>query len=1188
MPHPLEQRLIRLRRRLRRLVAVHGLSRVVAVVLGAVIVLGLCDQVIHFQDPGVRLMCSLAAGGLAVWACARYLVRPLAVRPGVVDLARRAERRFPALGDRLTTAVEFLGQAEDDPTAGSPALRRAAVARAAAAAEKLDFGDVLDPRPVRRAVIDSLAVCLAAAVLVVLDPTSCRIALARLSHPFGSTVWPQVTHLALRRPVPRVARGQAFEVEVIDAFGARLPAEVRIHYRFAGPDGTFVHETERMRPLGAAVVARRESVARPFDFRVEGGDDQTMPWSAVEVVDPPAVQSLAVRLVPPAYTGWPAYEAEQQIRGLVGTRIQMEGVSTKALVSAELCFEGGRRVPARLTDPHHFQVPAPPQELVVEKSESFWFALVDREGLSNTDAERREIRAVPDAPPGVVLEEPGANLFVAPGASVPVRATVKDDLAIRRAAIAYGRSDRPGRQAAPIPIFEGPSEPPHAPPAAVGELGPGESRALSYRWDLAPLRLAPGTAVTFAVTADDYRGATGRSPERRISVITADELQERLAGRQAMILAELARVLAMQRQCRSQVAAIAARLREPAALEQADIDHLQAAALGQRQVDRTLSGRSDGVSMHVRALLSDLDHNRLDLPEVRRRMERLLAEIGRLEREHLPGIAEELTAAMKEAQIAVADGRTGPEPAVARAVAAAAGHQDAVAAAVEQLLGQLGQWDIVRRLQRDLAQLLRDQEELGRRTAELAGQTVARELRDLLPQQLADLRLLARSQLELAIRLEQSEGELRQSGARLARGDPSISRTLLEAAEEASRRALSPQMRAVRDEIERNQMGRALQGQNRTVADLRAVLEILARGGTDALAGLAESVQRLHDRQQELLKDTASLEQLRRAGPLLPDAQDRLGRLAPRQHSLQEETAELGRTVAGHGAMALALGAAGEEMGRAAEMLVRRETGQSAQQAQRGAARRLAFLLEALRPEQLGEQDPAATGRQSPRPQPQTRQLLAELKLVKLLQEDLNARTRQAQESGAGAPSAAQRLAGLAEEQGGLAKLLVQLARELQEHHPIVSVAQQMHVVQVRLSGGDAGPQTQAAQQQIVADLDGLIEEARKGGQAGSTSQQAAGSSPKPGQEPDESKPGSPKAGPQPGTPGPGPTVPQTRPSDPAQVRRLIQELWGELPAAERQRLVQQLEAERFLPKYETLIEAYFLRLAEEAAKEER
>ena len=48
-----------------------------------------------------------------------------------------------------------------------------------------------------------------------------------------------------------------------------------------------------MRLVDGAMIARRENVLRPFSYRVEGGDDQSMPWLDVEVVEPPAVESLS-------------------------------------------------------------------------------------------------------------------------------------------------------------------------------------------------------------------------------------------------------------------------------------------------------------------------------------------------------------------------------------------------------------------------------------------------------------------------------------------------------------------------------------------------------------------------------------------------------------------------------------------------------------------------------------------------------------------------------------------------------------------------------------------------------------------------------------------------------------------------------------------------------------------------------
>ena len=46
-------------------------------------------------------------------------------------------------------------------------------------------------------------------------------------------------------------------------------------------------------------------------------------------------------------------------------------------------------------------------------------------------------------------------------------------------------------------------------------------------------------------------------------------------------------------------------------------------------------------------------------------------------------------------------------------------------------------------------------------------------------------------------------------------------------------------------------------------------------------------------------------------------------------------------------------------------------------------------------------------------------------------------------------------------------------------------------------------------------------------------------------------------------------------------MRKVMEELWGELPPRQRQQMLQ-LPVEEFLPKYELLIEEYFRRLAEE------
>jgi len=454
MPHPLQQKIDALRSRLRRLLAVYGVSWMVGAGLAAMVVLGLADYLIRFRDPGIRVICSLVVPAVLAWTCYRCLYPGLSARLGDVDLARRLQRRFPALGDSLASALEFLKQPEDDPTAGSVALRRAVISETSAQTEPLRFAEVIEKGPAIRAAMAAAGICLLAGILVVLDPPASRIALARLVDPLGGLPWPQKTHLALRRTVNRMARGQTFQVEVIDLRGAKLPREVRIHYRFTGPDEDHAEQCEPMRFVDGAMVARRENVTRPFAYRVEGGDDQAMGWVPVEVVDPPGIESMTLRLIPPPYTAWPVEEAvrqfpvdeaERQLRALVGTQVEIRAKATKPLASAAVCVGKAHTIPGRLAeDGLHLTVPGPSgRELVVreEGSAAYWFELTDRRGLSGGEQSRFEIRAVPDRPPSVSIERPIGTVFVTPRAVVPLRVTAKDDLALQAIDLIVERAD---------------------------------------------------------------------------------------------------------------------------------------------------------------------------------------------------------------------------------------------------------------------------------------------------------------------------------------------------------------------------------------------------------------------------------------------------------------------------------------------------------------------------------------------------------------------------------------------------------------------------------------------------------------------------------------------------------------------------------------------------------------------------
>ena len=59
MSHTLQDRLAQLRRRLRQLLLLNGLSWLATIVVGALLIAGIVDWMVHLDDTGVRLMLGL-------------------------------------------------------------------------------------------------------------------------------------------------------------------------------------------------------------------------------------------------------------------------------------------------------------------------------------------------------------------------------------------------------------------------------------------------------------------------------------------------------------------------------------------------------------------------------------------------------------------------------------------------------------------------------------------------------------------------------------------------------------------------------------------------------------------------------------------------------------------------------------------------------------------------------------------------------------------------------------------------------------------------------------------------------------------------------------------------------------------------------------------------------------------------
>lgn len=942
MPHALQLKLTSLRARVRRLLVVYGASWTVGLALVGTLACCLLDYVLRFQDHGVRAIVSCAWLAFLGWSAWRFAGRCFAARLSDVDLALKVERSMPALRDRLASSLEFLEESEDDPLAGSAALRRQVISQTAAAAETLDFSRLTQAQPARRAAMACAALAAVVAAMAVLNPAATSVALARLVAPWGATAWPQANNLSFDKSVERLATGSTFEVEVIDEAGAPLPDDVHIRLRFAGDASREVIETVPW--IDDRLVLRKENVTRAFDYAVEGGDHRTLEWHSLQIVEPPMIDDMQVVLHSPSYTGWAPRAGEPSLRALVGTRVEFKARTTKALRSARVAFQGGASIAANLADDGFgFTLPATGDDaidFVVSKSGTYAFDLQGDEGYPSGPGAGYEIRALEDAPPAVALEQPRAHGHVTAQASVVIRVRVADDLAVRRVSLVYSRSDKSDQPPAEVVLFEGPAAWQSA-ADSLPEPNPNpEPRYIDHRLDLAPLELPAGAELTILAAATDYRPQSADTQPKRLTVVPLADLLELLARRQDAILNELARLLTLERECRAQVDEIEGQLARVGSLRPQDVDRMKSAAANQRQVDRGLVGETEGVAMAIAALLEDLADNRIDSPELQRRMEELRDEIARLARDHLPNIDRELTSGLKEAQILqreAAAGSTVDHASVGKSLQAAGASQDETIRTLEALLGDLADFDNYRRFHREVGQLARDQKQLADRTADLARQTLGRTPQDLEPQQQSDLAGLCDRQTQLAGQFEKIQQRMQQYSEKESMPDAPAPDALKDALDHARQRNIGGQMRQTAQQVASNRVDKARRQQSEIGEDLQEMLDILANRRELELARLVkklrEAEQQLDDmqqRQQELQRqfDEASRQPM-------PDKQH-LERLAREQRELQAKADQLARKLARlqaeNAQNSLARGSSA--MGQAGQQGEQGRPGEAAQQAQ--------------------------------------------------------------------------------------------------------------------------------------------------------------------------------------------------------------------------------------------------------------
>ena len=406
-----------------------------------------------------------------------------------IFIARHLER---AHGIRHNTVVNALLLRRDGQAtyAENAALRRAAgdlAAQGPARAPELS--------PSRLSGLLLLATLAVWVLYVVSSPKPIGPSVARF---FGADVpAPTATWLELVRPGPEdVAHvGEPLEIEI--AMHGRPVTDVI--FEILGPGGE-PDEALRQYTLSESVgagVDRRQVVLAPFvvtgdlHYRCRAGDGKLE--GVIPVHPRPDVETLAVDLTPPAYTGWPAERnAGADLNVLAGTQAAFALRANVAIADPVfVLFDGRREARTRMTVP-----PGSPREarlsLTLSQSGTYHVEFNDRWGYALRDPRSHTITVRGDLPPRVELAVPSEA--DAGGGAVDVRglaeliAIAEDDVGIATLTFHYQPQGAGAAETRNLPLG-----------------GAGDRDSVSGRVPVADLPLRPGSMAIVWFQAEDGR-----------------------------------------------------------------------------------------------------------------------------------------------------------------------------------------------------------------------------------------------------------------------------------------------------------------------------------------------------------------------------------------------------------------------------------------------------------------------------------------------------------------------------------------------------------------------------------------------------------------------------------------------------------------------------------------------------------
>ncbi len=640
-------------------------------------------------------------------------------------------------------------------------------------------------------------------------------------------------------------------------------------------------------------VFRFEDVRSDFVYRFENGRHRTAEHQ-VRVVQRPLVARLQLRLVPPAYTGRPP-ELLEEGRGdavaLLGTRIEIAATSSSPLATATLIPEADAVATRTLAGPQAMTTTGKEftTAVVLRSDLRYHFELVDSLGHRNTDAIVYQIGALDDRAPYVEMRAPG-DADLPKSLQVPVLIYGADDYGLSRMTLSYRREtaeqplDGPWLERRLELRGEGSTDAEGQPLGA----GPAVEVLKAFDWDLSDAGLFPGDFVEYFVEVEDNDAFSGhktaRTPVHRLRLQSLTELYADIQAKDSDRMTQMQDAIEKSKQLQEKYAKLARELKKTPEMDWKKEKEIEGALDKQKQVSEQVQKIAEELDKQVEKLQSQ----ELMSQEIVQKMDEIRKLLEQADNQAMRDYMQKLQEAMKQIS---------PEE-IQRAMEQMQVSQEEFLKRLERtkaLLEQLQREQRLDEMIERMADLLKNQEQLGRKTEELSKDKSGEKSDSKSKEQSKESKSgeqnasetpkspeeLAREQEKLA----QETKEMQEELDRLAQESSQAGQQQLqEANQQMQQQNPSSEMQDAAQELQQQEPQQAQPHQQNAEKSLRALYQQLMQAQSmmsmksqaDASAKLAEAARRTLDvsfRQEGLTRQAAPASDANQKGDLAQQQQ---------------------------------------------------------------------------------------------------------------------------------------------------------------------------------------------------------------------------------------------------------------------------------------------------------------------------